>query len=676
MCHRQHTHTNLEYEGSATDRIYDVGMTRAGLYTSHTIRPPRKTYRIRGIDGLRALGAIFVLIYHLVPAYGGAGVVGVDVFFTISGFLITALLMKEYDATGRINLRHFWIRRLRRLVPAVTVMVLVVVGLARLISDDAVVQVRWQSLGALTGTYNWLQIAHSSSYFEAQSPMLLTNMWSLAIEQQIYIVWPVVVIGLLAWAGMRGRNAAAFAIGAASVLAHIALLGADVTRSYVGTDTHIFGLMIGAMIAFSVPGIMTSDQDGRSGARRPSSVWGLIAWTALAGLIALVFTAEVGRWFYPWGLLVASALTALLIRGILPDVPGRASDALASLLESAPLVWIGQRSYGIYLWHWPLYVLASYHLHIPSPTAEIGVVALSVLAAHISFEAVETPIRTHGLAGTLQQVRTWRTTFLAGGALATLAILGLFTTAVVTSQPLTEAQRSVMAGQQALASPPQPSRTTPAPGPTTTPSPTHSPSTPGSSETPNTPKSDTTESPSSASATDAAPTPPPEPINGNDITVIGDSVTLASAPALLETFPGIIVDGEVSRSVYAFTNAANELAAQGQLHDTVVISLGTNGVFPRQTADEMLDYLGPDRKVVFVTAYGPPRASWIPTANDTMRAMAKDHADQVRIADWHAVVSAHPEVLASDQIHPTAAGGKLYAAEVERAITSFNVPDL
>ncbi|MDY5403394.1 MAG: acyltransferase family protein [Trueperella sp.] len=625
----------------------------------NTANSPSRSYRIRGLDGLRAIGALFVLVYHLLPSVGGAGFIGVDVFFVISGFLITALLLKEHDSTGVIDLPSFLHRRYRRLLPAVALMVVVTLSLGRLISADAVTQARWQALGALTGTYNWFQIANGSSYFEAQEPLLLNNMWSLAVEQQFYLVWPVVVMVLALAARRAGHLGRRIQIGAAAAIAvvslalHAWLVGGDVTRAYVGTDTHIFGLMIGAGIAFALPGIMK----GRP--RTASALWGAGSWAALAGLTVLTFAVPDASWFYPWGMLLASALAGVAIRGILPDVAGTASETLAGLLESRPMVWIGQRSYGIYLWHWPLWVLATYHIHMPRPLAAAVVLAASVTAAHLSFTYVETPIRRKGLVGWVRSMRALPTVATAWLTMGALALTATFALALVTSTDMTEAQRAVAAGEEALAT----HKATPDAG---DPDETAEPGDDG--ESPTTPA--TTPTATATPEPTAEPTPGQTPDTGADITIIGDSVTLAAAPALLETYPDAVVDGEVSRSIWVFKQIADTYASQGKLRDTVVISLGTNGAISMQTARDIMDYLGPDRRVVWVTA-AAPNAEWVPRSNATIAQIATEYPDRVRVADWAAIAAAHPEHLASDGIHPGGTGGAEYAAEIKRAIDSF-----
>ncbi|MET7073897.1 acyltransferase family protein [Trueperella pyogenes] len=609
-----------------------------------TVESTPGSTRIRGLDGLRAVGALFVIVFHLIPAIGGAGFIGVDMFFVISGFLITALLLKEHATTGRIDLRAFLRRRYRRLVPAVVVMVVVSVALARAISDDAVVQTRWQALGALTGTYNWFQIANGSSYFESREPLLLTNMWSLAVEQQFYLVWPLVVIGLLKTRRLWHGTLAV--IGLTSLGLHAWFATGDVTRAYVGTDSHIFGLMIGAAIAFALPGIMT----GRT--RTASALWGVAGWLGLVGLTVVTFAVPDAAWFYPWGLLLASALAGLVVRAMLPDVVGSPAHSLANVMDSAPMVWIGQRSYGIYLWHWPLWVLATYHLKLAALPAFLIVFSASLLAAHLSFAYVETPIRRLGVLPWLRRLRTLSPIAVTWISVATLVITTTFTVALVASKDMTEAQAAVAAGAKALAT------HKPGQAPSTTPPP---------------PTDQPTAQPEPAPSTPMPSTPAPatkQPVTGEHVTVIGDSVTLAAAPALIELYPGAVVDGEISRSVKAFKSVAQVYAAKGQLRDVVVISLGTNGAISMELARDIMGYLGPDRKVIWVTAQAP-RARWVPRSNATIAEIAKEYPAQIRIADWAVIAQAHPEFLASDGIHPGTEGRKHYAAEIKRAIDSF-----
>ncbi|MFH5822161.1 acyltransferase family protein [Georgenia sp. AZ-5] len=209
--------------------------------------------RIEGLDGLRALAVAAVLVYHLRPASLPGGFLGVDVFFVVSGFLITTLLLREIATRGRIDLARFWLRRARRLLPPLLAVVVLSVPLAWLASTDLLVGIGRQVLGAVTFSSNWLEIGAGSSYFDATAPQLFVNFWSLAVEEQFYLLWPAAVAALVAAAGGRRRTRVALVLAAVSA-AFMAVLhtpGEDATRVYYGTDTHLFGLMIGAALAFA-----------------------------------------------------------------------------------------------------------------------------------------------------------------------------------------------------------------------------------------------------------------------------------------------------------------------------------------------------------------------------------------------------------------------------------------
>ncbi len=228
--------------------------TAATKVETGPLRPtgPRPGERIAGLDGLRALAIVGVLVYHLDAAWLPGGFLGVDVFFVVSGFLITTLLVREHRRTGRVALSQFWVRRARRLLPALVLCVVTSVLIARIVSADLLVEVGRQMFGALTFSTNWLEITAGSSYFDQTAPQLFMNFWSLAVEEQFYIVWPLVTIGLLALSS-RVRVGAALSIGFVSALL-MALLyvpETDATRVYYGTDTHLVGLMVGAGLAFA-----------------------------------------------------------------------------------------------------------------------------------------------------------------------------------------------------------------------------------------------------------------------------------------------------------------------------------------------------------------------------------------------------------------------------------------
>ena len=608
--------------------------------------------RIGGLDGLRAVAVALVLVYHLVPGVLPGGMVGVDAFFVISGFLITSLLVVERRRTGVIDLRRFWTRRLRRIVPALVAAVAAVVAMAACLGGDVLLAVRRQVLGSILLVYNWVEIAGGSSYFDQTQPLLLTNVWSLAVEEQFYLVWPLVIIAFLSRGASRRRTrlGAVLALGLAAVSAAWALRlmrdGASPTRVYMGTDTHAFGLMMGAALALwhgrATEGLTLSPQPARLRRLR-----GALGWVGLVGLLVLARVASEGATGQPGdlgpvpALIAASACTLAVVQALTGEVALAAGPArwLLRLLDTRPLRWVGSRSYGLYLWHWPLGVLAFYAIPptISPWVTALGVLGLTLWLTELSYTYIETPVRRHGLVGWLRrsvQLRPRQLVPLGGGLTALALLVGLG----VSSQPnQTAAQQAIAAGGEYLTVS------------STTPPPTSDPD------------AETAEPTAEESAS---------PFTGAEVTVVGDSVTVAAAPSLEASLPGVAVDAEVSRSVYAAQSVLETADAAGA-RPCVVVSLATNGPVETSQLDSILEYLGSTRKLVLVTGYGPARTTWIPEADETIRAFAAAHPDQVAVADWEAAISAHPELLYDDQIHPLPEGGDLYAQTVANAIATL-----
>ena len=584
--------------------------------------------RFAGLDGLRAIAVILVLVYHLFPSAGlASGFVGVDVFFVVSGFLITSLLLRPTRHSVRHRLFDFWRRRARRLLPALLLVLTVCSTAAWMIGGDVLVGIGRQVLGAATFSYNWVALASGADYFMASEPELFRNVWSLAVEEQFYLLWPVLLLGLVAVVRSRWiRVVLALVAAAGSVWWMAQLVSTDaVTRAYFGTDSHAFGLLLGIALAFAVANMPTREWMLSRAAR----VGGVVIGTA--GLALVVGSAVVPDASFPGVLLVASVGTLLaILAGVMPGSWfGRAIDV-------QPLKWIGDRSYGIYLWHWPVLLLVSASAGLGvsgatlAPPLWVGLWALvlSVLAAAVSYRFVETPLRRLGfrrflraLRGRFQRGPVSRVALLGAFGAGVLAVGG--TTAAIASAPaMTTSEQAIRAGQDAVDKAPAPS-----------PSP-------------------------SASDSDAR-------VEGSDVTAVGDSVMLASAPALLEKLPGIAVDAEVSRSVWKGPEIIDALAARGELRDHVVIALGTNGAIDQQVLQQMADTVGRDRDLVLVNAYAP--RDWIPGVNNELAAFAAGRTGVV-VADWSTAIDRRKDLLAGDQIHPGMAGGRVFADVVEKGI--------
>ena len=310
---------------------------------------PRLPY-LPALDGLRAAAVVAVLLYHAGVGWLPGGYLGVDTFFVLSGFLITALLLAEWQGNGGIALAAFWARRARRLLPALLLVLLAVGAYAAFLAPaHELSSLRGDSLATLFYGANWRFVASAQGYFDQfVTPSPLRHAWSLAIEEQFYLVWPLVVLGWLRL--RRGRTAGlggfcvALALGSAALMALLAQGAADTSRAYYGTDTRAQAVLVGAALAVAWH-------------RRPDAVAGrpgrLVL--ALAGVGVLVTAwlwtsvPDTDRWMYRGGFLLAAVATAAVLAAVARPDPGRA----ARVLTLAPLRWIGAISYGLYLWHWP-----------------------------------------------------------------------------------------------------------------------------------------------------------------------------------------------------------------------------------------------------------------------------------------------------------------------------------
>lgn len=353
--------------------------------------------RLRGLDGLRALAVIGVLAFHDGRLSGGF--LGVDLFFALSGFLITSLIIAELERTDRLDLIGFWGRRLRRLLPAVMVLLVVVVIVLRSIAEPGEwIIARQDAPWAQFYAANWRQIASGHGYWDAfAAPSAFEHLWSLAIEEQFYLVWPVVV-----WAAWRWRRGAAVTattvtLFVASSVAMIVLFdGGDPTRVYMGTDTRVFSLLAGAM--FALPSVRGSLARITDRARRSTDV---VAAFLLVALIASWFVIDGSDdWLFRGGL-IGHSLVAALVTVLVPGTNGTP----AALLSTRPLEYVGRLSYSLYLWHWPIFVYCS-----PERTDTTGWrltllrSSLTLLFSMASYHFVERTIRhrarwVHGRAG-------------------------------------------------------------------------------------------------------------------------------------------------------------------------------------------------------------------------------------------------------------------------------------
>jgi peptidoglycan/LPS O-acetylase OafA/YrhL len=500
------------------------------------------------------------------------------------------------------------------------------------IGGDVLVGLGLQVLGAATFSSNWLLLAAGSTYFGDTLPELFRNLWSLAVEEQFYLVWPLLLVLVLFRMPRPLRIAGVTLLAVSSALAMAALwTPADATRVYYCTDTHSFGLAIGAVLALISSNWPRHALEWPRAVRTALGIAGPLALLALLGMAATMpgDAAVVFR----GGLVVVAVLTAIVIAAL--RVPG---TPLAALLELGAFRWIGRRSYGLYLWHWPLFVLVVSAL--PSwprdgvPGWALGGITLVITVAlsALSYRLVEQPIRRQGFRQTIRGLRSgWHATAPRAIASVAVALLvlsaGVGTIAALTSDPgVGQAQLAVEAGQRAIRD---------------------------------------------AGGGDGLPPPSPSarpsatPATGPQVSAIGDSVMLAAAPELESRLPGISIDAAVSRRLPAALDIVRAEVDDGTLRPVVVVGLATNGPIARSTLEQLRAAIGRDRELVVITAQAP--RGWIDPNNRILSAFAASYRN-VELSDWHDAAQPILGELNRDQIHFGPTGARVFTDSIEAAL--------
>jgi peptidoglycan/LPS O-acetylase OafA/YrhL len=365
-----------------------------------------------GLDGLRALAVLAVIAYHLELGWAQGGLLGVGVFFTLSGYLITDLLLGQRDAAGHLRLGDFWLRRARRLLPALFLMLAVVVAWVTLLDRSQLPALWGDVVAAAVYLSNWWYIFSHVSYFSHFGPQPpLDHLWSLAVEEQFYLVWP-----WLLWLGLRyvrgrywlaGLTLAAAALSA-TAMALLYQPGSDPTRVYEGTDTRAFGLLVGAALAMVWPSHrLRADLALRPRQlRRERALSQLLDGAGVVGLVVIAFlicgTNQYSTFLYYGGIVLLSVATVLVVAAL-----AHPASQLGRVLGWKPLRWLGVRSYGIYLWHYPIIVLTTptmqRSVNLPLDVLQVGA---TIAVAALSWWFVEEPIRRGALGRFWAQARS------------------------------------------------------------------------------------------------------------------------------------------------------------------------------------------------------------------------------------------------------------------------------
>ena len=639
--------------------------------------------RLPGMDGLRGLAVLAVIAYHL--NWGNflpAGFLGVDIFFTVSGFIITALLLQEHAQTGRIDLAAFYLRRARRLFPAAALLLLVLLVLTPVLLPAAMPRLLADLPAALFYWSNWWQILGQQSYFEAiEQPQLLQHLWSLAIEEQYYLLWPLLAIGLLRRAARPGLGLAAVLITLAST-AWMAWLyvttvdGGDPSRVYLGTDTHVMGLLAGSALA-----AWWNPWKVRLASPTQDLGLNLVGLTCLALLLVAMAASHAGMpWLYQGGFL----LVALLSCGVIAAAT-REGTWTAQLLSTRPMRWLGARSYSLYLWHWPVVVYLQ-----PSAQADgaemlaltAARLALIGLCAEASYRWVENawqpdakpwvwPAHWPGPAHWQRSKVVLRDAMPRVLLMLPVALLlvswlglGLGIWRVPPSQPAQMRSEAAPAGSgQASRAPESVGATHSAPGSVGVAAEGTAAAAAAASAVST--AAWTSAAPMDASALAAASKPSASSSKIPKVTLVGDSILLGVNPYLQRRIPGAVVEGKVGRQGSEGLGVVRDLREQSQLGDFTVIHLGTNGYLTEKQFRALLENLSDRQKVVIVNVYAARR--WT-APNNALLAQLVPEFRNARLVDWQTIGQARPDYFVSDGIHLTGNGIAAYYEQIRLAL--------
>jgi peptidoglycan/LPS O-acetylase OafA/YrhL len=584
----------------------------------------RGIQHIPAIDGLRAVAVTAVIFYHLGFSWIPGGFLGVDLFFVISGYVITRLLLDSIERSGGLDLRGFYKARARRLLPPMIFMIVVTGFYITIWAQDSVRRFVTDVPFALTGTINWWLVAKEQDYFEAIGrPPLLQHTWSLAVESQFYLVWPIILLLVLKRFGKKIIPFAALLIAlvSASLLFYVSLqldASSDVSHIYFGTDTHSVGLFLGSALAVSwIPQNFKSEVS-----KRAQNFVDFIGVFGLIGILASFLLIDESS---PTAYKIAFPLAAIFGVAIITSIVHPASR-FAPILQNRVLLWVGERSYAIYLWHWVVFQISRPSVDIEGEDwALIAVRILIVLAlADISLKLVELPIRSgaveywfKGMKYRTASVRKRQKVLVISSiSILVISLSALSTNAVISSN------RAIAALEESLTSEPVVS-----------------------------------ESVISESGTAV--------INPSQaIWLTGDSVILGIRNALSEIQPIIIVNARVGRQAPELLEEMQK-DVEKAAGATVVMDLGNNDLLQPETVRAIFTLAKESPRIVVVNT-AVPRPYKDPN-NQIIEEVAREFSN-VRVVDWNEISKDHPEYFAPDGVHLVPTGVTAYVMAIDEAL--------
>ena len=611
----------------------------------------KKRRYITGLDGIRAIAVIMVLAYHLKLALFKSGFLGVTVFFVLSGYLITGILISEVEEEGTIDLKNFWLRRIRRLVPAVMSMAVVIIFVSAVVNRVIFTKGCKDFLASVLGFNNWWQIFNKVSYFEAAGvPSPFTHCWSLAIETQFYLIYPLILLGIYKLAKSRGEGRAKRGLLFAGVTLLLALISVilmivlfdpqqDASRVYYGTDTRAFSLLFGALLAILWEYRMVPRRLSAS----VNMVLGSVSFAVL--LVMTIAINGSSNFWYRGGQFFGTILTVLMVYA----VSGR-KTWLSRFLSNPVLKWIGDRSYSIYLWHYPIILLISKGIKASWWITLIEIV-LSVVLAELSYRFIETPIR-HGIIGEYLNIlrsrpksrqEKKRQIQVARRSLKVMAGTFVLTVSLILCMIFVPKKNALDTLQKRETKAKETGKMT--------------------EEQLAKQKANGSESDDTICTADLTDD---EILEGLNLLLIGDSIAVDVTDDFYEMFPNSVSDTKIGRITSLGKQVLDSYIDEKKWEGEGVIFASLSNSPINGELEDIREKIGKDMPL-FLTTVRIPHDTFEEESNSKIKKFVEEN-DHTYLIDWYAASEGHDEYFDADDTHLLPAGAKAYANCIKEAV--------
>ena len=610
----------------------------------------RRRY-ITGLDGIRAIAVIMVLAYHLKLALFKSGFLGVTVFFVLSGYLITGILISEVEEEGTIDLKNFWLRRIRRLVPAVMSMAVVIIFVSAVVNRIIFTKGCKDFLASVLGFNNWWQIFNKVSYFEAAGvPSPFTHCWSLAIETQFYLIYPLILLGIYKLVKSRGEGRAKRGLLFAGVTLLLALISVilmivlfdpqqDASRVYYGTDTRAFSLLFGALLAILWEYRMVPRRLSAS----VNMVLGSVSFAVL--LVMTIAINGSSNFWYRGGQFFGTILTVLMVYA----VSGR-KTWLSRFLSNPVLKWMGDRSYSIYLWHYPIILLISKGIKASWWITLIEIV-LSVVLSELSYRFIETPIR-HGIIGEYLNIlrsrpksrqEKKRQIQVARRSLKVMAGTFVLTVSLILCMIFVPKKNALDTLQKREAKAKETGKMT--------------------EEQLAKQKANGSESEDTICTADLTDD---EILEGLNLLLIGDSIAVDVTDDFYEIFPNSVSDTKIGRITSLGKQVLDSYIDEKKWEGEGVIFASLSNSPINGELEDIREKIGKDMPL-FLTTVRIPHETFEEESNSKIKKFVEEN-DHTYLIDWYAASEGHDEYFDADDTHLLSAGAKAYAKCIKEAV--------